>query len=326
MAWLAGYSYRKKITIKGETGAETDYQVSLSVGDASGGDFHLESHCTDFPNDIRFTDNDGETELSYWIKDAAADPIEVWIKVTDDLDSNVDIYVYYGKSGDSTASNGVNTFIFFDNFNDNSLDTDKWDKRIELGTITEEDSVLKCEDGATSGDYGHTALDSKSMTDFRTGIIEGSLYLSADAIAEFGFRGGADNTGYKARFDARANQGIGNLKPPYASWDFLGDGGSTGVAVGNSEWLPFKITVYDNGTTCTMISACDGQSNTSTDNDYATQSGRISLQNHYGSYAHYNDVRVRKYAATEPDFSAADSEEEAPSGFVGHGAHAFSLT
>lgn len=305
--WLSGYSYRKKITITGQSGAGADYQVSLSIGDSSGGDFHLEGHCTDFPNDIRFTDDDGGTELSYWIKDVAADPLEVWIKVADSLESNVDIYVYYGKVGDSTTSSGDNTFIFFDDFNDNSLDTDKWTKRIELGTITEQNGRMECAGGITSGTYGHTCLDSVSLTTFRIGIIEGSVYLATSAIAEVGFRGGADNTGYKNRMDARASNGVSHLKPPYASWGFVGTQGTTPVSTGT--WHPFKITVYDNGTTCTMTTVVAGQTKISTDNDYATQSGRISLQNHYGSYAYYEDIRVRKYAATEPDFSAAAAEE-----------------
>jgi len=114
MGWLSGYQYRKKVTISGSSGAGENYQVKLRIGSSSGGDFHLEGHCIDFPNDIRFTDDDGETLLDYWIEDSTQDPITVWVKVKDNLDNNVDIYCYYGKSGESSASNGSATFEFFD--------------------------------------------------------------------------------------------------------------------------------------------------------------------------------------------------------------------
>ena len=109
--WLSGWSYRKEITITGQSGAGTNYQVDLDIGDSAGGDFHLEGHCTNFPQDIEVTDNDGTTLLKFWIADITADPLEMTVKVADDLGSNQTIYVYYGKSGATTNSNGANTFI-----------------------------------------------------------------------------------------------------------------------------------------------------------------------------------------------------------------------
>ena len=111
MAWLSSWSHRKTITITGQTGAGTNYQVNLSIGDASGGDFHLENHCTSFPNDITVTDNNQTTLLDHWVEDLTVDPISMWVEVADDLGSNADVCVYYDKSGESSASNGAETFI-----------------------------------------------------------------------------------------------------------------------------------------------------------------------------------------------------------------------
>ena len=120
---LSGYSYFKIVTIAGQTGAGTNYQVKLRIGASSsavGADFHVEGHCTDFPNDIKFTSNDGSTLLSYWIEKivgTGANAIaEVWIKVANSLETDQDIYCFYDKTGDTSASNGVNTFLFFDDF------------------------------------------------------------------------------------------------------------------------------------------------------------------------------------------------------------------
>ena len=113
VAWLSGWSYRKEITITGQSGAGTYYQVDLGVGDSAGGDFHLEGNCTNFPQDIIVTDNDGTTLLDYWIEDITADPLKLWVEVADDLGSNQTIYVYYGKSGATTDSSGADTFLQF---------------------------------------------------------------------------------------------------------------------------------------------------------------------------------------------------------------------
>ena len=118
-----GWLYQKTINITGQLGAGTHYQVNLSIGNSSGGDFHLEGHCTDFPNDIVVTDNDGMTKLPFWIENPSIDPIQMWVNVSDDLNTSQDICVYYGKSGESSASNGTNTFIFFEDF---SGDLSKW--------------------------------------------------------------------------------------------------------------------------------------------------------------------------------------------------------
>ena len=111
MAWLSGWSYRKEISVTGQSGAGTNFQVDLDMGDSAGGDFHLEGHCTNFPQDIEVTDNDETTPIDYWIEDITADPLKMWVEVADDLGSNQTIYVYYGKSGATTNSSGTNTFI-----------------------------------------------------------------------------------------------------------------------------------------------------------------------------------------------------------------------
>jgi len=77
----------------------------------------LSEHCrTDF-GDVRFTDDDGTTELDYWIEEKVDSEYAIfWVEVKDDLSSeDQTIYVYYGKSDATTTSNGENTFIFFDN-------------------------------------------------------------------------------------------------------------------------------------------------------------------------------------------------------------------
>ncbi len=178
--WFSDYSYRKNITIIGQTGAGTNYQIPLEIGASSGGDFNLESHCINFPNDLRFTAGDGTTKLDYWIENVSANPITVWVKVSDDLESNQSIYIYYGKSGVSYDSNGTNTFEFFDDFELNNFN--KW---------TSFDSWTIVSNVVKEGNYAAYVADSdldrsllKNLT-LNFSYIE-TLYVRTDGSSTYG--------------------------------------------------------------------------------------------------------------------------------------------
>jgi len=132
--WLTGWSYRKSHQIVGSTaGAQTDYQVRITVyygsGTDSGGNVYLNGKCrTDF-GDIRFTASDGSTLLAYWMESYTASSSAVfWVKVPSIPASpnTATIYIYYGKSDATTTSNGDATFLFFDDFPGTAVNTTKW--------------------------------------------------------------------------------------------------------------------------------------------------------------------------------------------------------
>jgi len=110
MGWRTGWGYRKLIPITGQSGAGEDFQVAFSIASVAGGNVYLEGHCEDFPEDVIFTAADGVTKLPFWIKDKTADPITGFVKVAADLDTDKNIYVYYGKSGETSESDFDNTF------------------------------------------------------------------------------------------------------------------------------------------------------------------------------------------------------------------------
>lgn len=161
MSWLVGWEHRKQINITGSVGAGTDYQIKLIVGESSGSgvvDFHVENHSLSFPSDknvsgdLRFTDNDGNTVLKFWVeKVEGVTPNRkavIWVKISDDLGSNQYIYCYYRKSSPSNVSNGEQTFVLFDDFEGGSLDTGKWDLSgvVSVGssevTLNNDDTIL----------------------------------------------------------------------------------------------------------------------------------------------------------------------------------------
>lgn len=130
LGWLSSWQYRKSHTITGTAdGAQTDYQIGIKVYYGSGtdgteavsgatfGKVYCDSKCkTDF-GDIRFTQSDGSTELSYWIETSTASTSAlIWVEVNS-IPASPDtttIYMYYGKSTATTTSSISSTFVFGD--------------------------------------------------------------------------------------------------------------------------------------------------------------------------------------------------------------------
>jgi len=117
MGWLEGWLHRKSHVINSASGAGTNYQIKIKVyygnGTDSGENVYLNGKCREDFGDIRFTDDDGTTQLDYWMeKKVDGDYAIFWVEVKDDLSSNnVTIYIYYGKSDATTTSNFKNTFL-----------------------------------------------------------------------------------------------------------------------------------------------------------------------------------------------------------------------
>ena len=126
------------------------YASTGSTGDSVA----LHGHSrTDF-GDVRFTDDDGVTALPYWMESKVdSDNAVFWVRIADDLSSSpATIYIYYGKNDAATTSNGDNTFLLFDDFLGNSLDSSKWT------------SVTKGNGGSVSVANGEVTLNPKDNT------------------------------------------------------------------------------------------------------------------------------------------------------------------
>jgi len=125
--WLSGFNYRRLITIDNSANSEnlTDYQILVTL-DNTNFDF---TKANSDGSDIRFTDSDGVTILNHWIEewDNINQIAKIWVKVPSILSgSTTNIYMYYGNNAAIDASNGDEVFEFFDDFDGNELDTNKW--------------------------------------------------------------------------------------------------------------------------------------------------------------------------------------------------------
>ena len=318
MAWLSGWSYRKEISITGQSGAGTNFQVTFSIGDSAGGDFHLEGHCTNFPQDIEVTDNDGTTLLKFLIKNITADPLEMSVKVADDLDSNQTIYVYYGKSGATTNSNGSDTFIsFFDGVSSGWTEVDPNSHIAFANNRLEFTGLTRNED----------AYVYQSTSENNNVIIESTLYVTSGDSQSLLMVGAMGDI-----IDDFANMdnGFGLMQSVDISkchaWLRIADANYLGtgniIAVGTT----YYTRIVRSGNTVTAYWYTDSArsnlaySDTKTQATLPTNLGYVYLIDSWNSASALDitgwmdDFRVRKYAATEPAFSSAGSEETPPTG------------
>ncbi|HUU63010.1 MAG TPA: DUF2341 domain-containing protein [Dehalococcoidia bacterium] len=295
----ASWSRRAPVTISNSGSALTEYQVRVDVN-------YDDDMQSDF-DDIRFTEGNGTTLLSYWLESYSVSTSAVfWVNVSSVPAGDSTIYMYYGNPSVSTTSNGTNTFVFFDDF---SGDLSKWTIHIDTdvaisSSVGNPAPCLEISGGTTSSPYGFAAIGSDATyTGFQDGVIEADIYPDTNALPEIIFRGNYPaNTGYKGRWDCRSGDETPWLKPPYSGWGTFGTSVPRfGIA---GQWQEAKLVI--SGSTFEIYN--DGSlKSTATDTSYSGP-GEIGLANHYGAYCRFDNVRVRKYADPAPTTSVGSEE------------------
>ncbi|MEE9302291.1 MAG: CCXG family PEP-CTERM protein [Thiotrichaceae bacterium] len=110
-AWIDCYwSYRSDVSITEQSGTPlTDYQVELSLDVSS---FHSNYNWSSNGDDLRLIDTDDSTQLDFFIKswDSVAQTATLWVKMSLTASQTKTIYLYYGNTDASSASNAGVTF------------------------------------------------------------------------------------------------------------------------------------------------------------------------------------------------------------------------
>jgi len=306
MGWLGGWQYRKSHVVNSASGAGTGYQVRIKAhygsGTDSGEDVYLNSHCrTDF-GDVRFTDDDGVTLLDYWMEEKVdSDYAVFWVEVADDLSSsNATIYIYYGKSDATTTSNGDNTFIFFDDFEDGSIDNDKW--TVSSGTWVEENGVLKQTNTSETEDHhiystinvGYDiALHAKCYRNIGTTWHFGTLIRASGDQQNF----------YLGVYEIGTNTlSLGRKK----NGDWSGWLDTQSFTVNLDTWYKSIFKAYD-----TDIEFEDEESGTTVSYASAEDLAQKIGLHCRGGETWFDNIFVRKYVDPEPSHGSWGSEETA---------------
>lgn len=309
---LSDYGFHKINKVIGSTdGPLNNYQVMLIVhrdnGTDSGEDVYLNGHSLSWPNDIRFADANGGL-YSYWIQSYDDDSATVWVKISriPAAPGSTSIEMYYGKAGDISASNGDDTFILFDDFNENTLDTGKWvkvmgdvsadafvsDGMLELksGTITDVSRPFVRSAKVYSGEYTidvdakYTGLNSIIIATDWDGTLSGQ-YMGPNNGYQCYYNSWADN--YQYWEIARVTSG---KEVNLGQYDYDQDNGFHAISMTQKP----QITLAVDG--ATLLS---GATDTKYKSGYVGLGGRED-QRYVQTY--YDNFRMRSYTPDPPSF------------------------
>jgi PKD repeat protein len=159
-SWLTGWANRKSHIINNASGAGTNYQVKINVINGttadSGNTVYENNSANSNWSDIRFTASNGNTLLDAW-NETQINGVNLtcWVEISDNLSAvNSTIYIYYGNPSASPYWNGDNTFLFFDDFPDSSLNTTKWTKTTSNVTVANSIVTVSQSNSSWSGILG----------------------------------------------------------------------------------------------------------------------------------------------------------------------------
>jgi hypothetical protein len=147
---MAGWHYRQSIQLSSPT-SEAGEQVAVT--------FALKSAMNPDGSDLRFTADDEQTPLNYWIERwSTVGTCRVWVKVA--KPGTQSLLMYYGNPTARAVSNGEKTFEFFDDFNDGIwtkfdgnpviTTTQDWEKYTTEPSVIYDDGIFKLWYGGSS--------------------------------------------------------------------------------------------------------------------------------------------------------------------------------
>ena len=320
---LGNWQYKKSIGIQNSLGSElTDFQVEIKVGyDGLGGaDVSCEGNCrTDF-GDIRFINADYNLLFDYWQEKYTASATSTfWVEIPSlPADSTTTIYMFYGNADAETTSNGENTFIFFDDFEDGTF-TDVWE--VVYGYWAEiVGGVLYNWNPPTHPGGKFIRLKNITSSNNDPNVHEYKMkWLSGETGTHLAGTVWHWNTPspssafYRAFWYAAENQ----LYIRYVDTD-LGNSPISYTA-SYEEWYNFQLKIEGGGNFHFRIKKIDDTNVLSNDfSDTTRTSGSIGLGGFGSGYmsAHYDDYRIRKYAATEPTVVSTGLETAGGTGWL----------
>jgi len=294
------WQYRRQITIQENSGNTlTDYQVKLVIDTATLiSEGKMNSDCSD----MRFADIFGNP-IPYWIESGQnTSNTIVWIKVPNiPASGTARVYMYYGNPSASSESNGDATFEFFDDFEDGTIDTNKW--TVDGTTATEANGVLNI-------DGRETVVYSNEL--FTPPFVAFSKFTVVSVDGQMGFS-------LVNNPSTTSTPRIYYLPTGYEDWYIDNDGDGTyevdavdlfTEANGDKHEVEIKVTSSE----VKLRYVRNGVENSRTDPYGFSSDLRVVLGGYKTGMTSRNEeinfdfVYVRKYASSEPTYLIGEEE------------------
>ncbi|MCH7759139.1 DUF2341 domain-containing protein, partial [Patescibacteria group bacterium] len=239
---LSDWGQRKMLTISNVTNTTStapllDYSVKIELT------YLTNMQQTDF-SDVRFTDSDKQTVLSYWNESYVDETSAVfWVKVPS-IPANGDknIYLYYDNPSATYIGNGQDVFVWFDDFDTNRSSEYKFSAVAAWDTVNSQLMLTR------NGYITPTNLEIKNT------YIKTKMYLTSNGTnrhAEQGFidyRYQNDDNNYW-RFGLNQKSSYSNYGLNFSKYlsgaEILLNDYNQGYRLWN-EWATYEIWTYNN--------------------------------------------------------------------------------
>lgn len=317
MGWLDGWQYRKSHEIEGSSaGAQTDYQIKIKIhygsGTDSDEDVYLNEKCRSDFGDIRFTKDDGETLLDYWMEEKTdSDYAIFWVKIPSIPASpdSTTIYIYYGKSDATYVGSGSDTFpIFYEDF-------ETWEGWTQYGSGQVSQDSARAFEGTYSA-HKTNANDPNGAYKEIGQTLGRNIALEFRVNRNSGYSGGswdrigllnAGDDGYGWAYDHGGDQIAIDKRTDYSGTQY----GKVSATDEMDAWVKGILKIYGDTIKAEryLSDGTKAGETTLTDTDY-TDFNRVYI---FGGYDYWVDqMFIRKYVDPEPSHGSWGSEEEAP--------------
>jgi hypothetical protein len=285
-AYSASWSPQQtsNITINSSSALPSLYQINLNIS-------FLPNMSSDF-SDIRFTTKNS-TSLDYWVESSVGGSnASVWVELLDSFNDNSTDYIFmtYGSPNLTSASNGNNTFDFFDDFSGGNLN--KW-------SITGSPTIL-------SGQLKITGA-----TSWNTNYALSSTTINRPFIMEWKEQG--DTSGYQGQdgysvVPADTSPNVIIYRGDPTNDKFIVNNSAIGTLPLDANLNTYKLILNTTqGASAYRNNVVIGATTTGT-----LTGKQIGFNKYSTTSMYYDDVRIRKYVATEPNTNISIFEFSSP--------------
>ena len=224
--WNSTWDFRIPILVNSTAGALTDYQVQFSINTSK---LYNEGRINNTCSDLRFT-NSSTDEIDFWIEkcNVTGGNSTIWIEVPIIDDT---IYMYYGAGDVSSASNETETFLYVEEFEDGTWNSNYWN-----GTGITNSSDSNCVQGTCMGVSlaGNKYLSARHNNQNLSNITS-RFYMKDGGCTSGPFAGSMKQTG-RTLFTDLDDDGYWELD---SAGVYYGDG----VIAVTNEWTLFEISL-----------------------------------------------------------------------------------
>ncbi|TFF96802.1 MAG: DUF2341 domain-containing protein [Promethearchaeota archaeon] len=314
--WNYNWQYRLPINIISTSGDLTNYQVKLELNLTK---WYNKNYLNETGKDIRFTDVSSQ-ELDFWIENmnVTGGNSSIWVKIPDISNENTTkIFMYFGNPDAISNSNGINTFVLFEDFENYDSQADGelpsgWNDYSNGDIRLDSDGVnrvlLKTANNDPNGGYKDF---NEELSDFEVTFKTNRINQNGGSQNRYAIENNFFN-GYGPRissFGGSATYAIERRDNGGSQGDLT----STTITPNTNTWYIFKYRKYGN-TLESELYDINGNliSSLSYENDPLPHTGSFDRFMIHGGWEYWtDDIILRKYTSNEPSVYVGDDVEVA---------------